>query len=92
MMPILLLTALLVILLAFAADALATARAKEAEDRTDAARIASMDAAMTDMGGRCWVCTSEAGVLELVDSGHRYDLACMECAHVLKATKRQEAA
>lgn len=67
-------------------DAVQT-RAQEIERRW-----ASMDAAMTDMNGRCWVCTAEAGMLELVDIGHRYELACTACAEILKATKRQGAA
>ncbi len=92
MMPFLLNVVLLVILLAFAADAYSVAKAKEAEDRLDAARLASMDAAMTDMAGRCWVCTTEARMLELVDIGYRFELACGSCADILKATTRQERA
>lgn len=95
MIPVLLNVVLLAILVAFAADAYHVAKAKEAADRTDAARLASMDAAMTDDRGRCWSCLDEARVLELVDTGRRYALLCASCATVTKAltaTKRQEAA
>jgi len=44
---------------------------------------------MTDMTGRCWVCTAEANPLELVDSGHRFDLMCQHCAHVRKTMAPQ---
>lgn len=95
MMSFLLLTSLLLILVGFAADAYYVAKAKEAEDSTEAARLASMDAAMTDDRGRCWSCLDEARVLELVDTGRRYALLCASCATVTKALKaptRQEAA
>lgn len=91
MMAIVLNVILLVLLVAFAADAYHVAKAKEAADRTDAARLASMDAAMTDDRGACWQCLEPAGMLELVDRGHRYDLLCGSCAAVTKALKPEAA-
>jgi hypothetical protein len=81
---VILLTALLAVLLLAAWVTYGDARVKEAADRAEALRLKSMDLAMTDMTGRCWVCTAEANPLELVDSGHRFDLMCGHCAHVRK--------
>lgn len=95
MMDVLVLAALLVILVAFAADAYHVARGQEAADRREAARLASMDRAMTDEAGCCWQCTTPARMLELVDGGDRFALLCAPCAEVTKAlagTRRQEAA
>jgi hypothetical protein len=83
------LTALLAVLLLAAWVTYGDARVKEAVDRAAALRLESMDRAMTDMTGRCWVCTAEANPLELVDSGHRFDLMCQHCAHVRKTMAPQ---
>ena len=79
-----LLTALLAVLLLAAWVTYGDARVQEAADRAEALRSISMARAMTDTNGRCWVCTAEANPLELVDSGHRWDLMCLHCAHVRK--------
>lgn len=79
------LTALLAVLVLAAWVAYEDARVKEAVDRAEAIRTVSMARAMTDMEGRCWVCTAEANPLELVDSGHRWDLMCLHCATVRKS-------
>jgi type II secretory pathway component PulJ len=95
------LTALLALLLLAAWVAYGDATAKEAVDAAQSAELHaqtqrwdalqrkhdSMDRAMTDMDGRCWICTAEANPLELVDSGARYDLACAACAHTVKTMK-----
>ena len=84
-----LLTALLCVLLLAAWVTYGDARVKEAADRAEALRSISMARAMTDTNGRCWVCTAEANPLELVDSGHRFDLMCGHCAHVRKTMAPQ---
>jgi hypothetical protein len=86
---VILLTALLALLLVGAWVAYGDARVKEVLDRAAELRLKSMDLAMTDMTGRCWVCTAEANPLELVDSGHRFDLMCQHCAHVRKTMNPQ---
>ncbi|MCA2991173.1 hypothetical protein [Gemmatimonas sp.] len=52
----------------------------------------SLDLAMTDDRGRCWICTAPANPLELYDTGDRHELACLACAQTLKTlrTARQE--
>lgn len=80
-----LLTALLALLVVAAWVAYEDARVNEAMDRAEAMRDESHDRAMTDRDGRCWVCTAEAEPLELVDSGHRWELACLACAHTIKS-------
>lgn len=67
------------------------AKAREAMDRAAALRVESMDKAMTDMNGRCWICTEEAGWLELVDAGARFELACVPCAEATKLVTRRAA-
>lgn len=62
-------------------------RPQVAEIMAEARRLAQLDKAMTDERGVCWVCTTPVRVLELVDTGARVDLACVECAEVLKARK-----
>lgn len=52
----------------------------------------TLDAACKDINGKCWVCTEPHGVLELVDAGARYELACVQCAHILKLSKMGRAA
>lgn len=89
MIGILLCVVLLVVLVAFAIDAYAIAKAKEEDDREEAARIASMDAAMTDERGRCWACLNEGHVFELVDTGRRYALLCHACAAITRNLKTQ---
>jgi|GEM_PF-3389998 hypothetical protein len=79
------LTAVVALLVVAAWVAYEDALVREAVDRAEAIRVESMDRAMTDMGGRCWVCTAEANPLELVDSGHRWDLMCLHCATVRKS-------
>lgn len=91
MIDMLVLAVLLLILVAFALDAYHTARAHEARDRREAARFRTMDAALTDERGSCWVCQAPAPVLELVDAGRRFELACMACAAALKALKAEAA-
>jgi hypothetical protein len=83
------LTALLAVLLLAAWVTYGDARVKEAADRAEALRSISMARAMTDTNGRCWVCTAEANPLELVDSGHRWDLMCLHCANVRKTMNPQ---
>ena len=78
------LTAIVALLVVAAWVAYEDALVREAVDRAEAIRVESMDRAMTDMDGRCWVCTAEANPLELVDSGHRWDLMCLHCATVRK--------
>ena len=79
------LTAIVALLVVAAWVAYEDALVREAVDRAEAIRVESMDRAMTDMDGRCWVCTAEANPLELVDEGPRYALACIACAHTLKS-------
>ena len=86
------LTALLAVLLLAAWVTYGDARVKEAVDRAAALRLESMDLAMTDMTGRCWVCTAEANPLELVDTGRRFELACGPCAALTKALTRSRVA
>lgn len=81
-----LLIAVLALLLVAAWVAYGQASAREAADR----RLASMDAAMADMNGHCWVCTGPARVLELVDAGYSYALACSQCAETLKGLTRSD--
>lgn len=50
---------------------------------TAARRWLSMDMALTDMRGVCWICQQDAAVLELLDVGSRFELACRECADAL---------
>jgi hypothetical protein len=71
-------------LLALVAGVVAKTRAADARHRQ---RAASMDRALTDAAGHCWVCTAPAPVLELVDVGVRYELACLRCAPVCKARR-----
>lgn len=61
------------------------AKSREAIDRAERLRVASLDRAMTDDAGACWQCTAPASVLELVDCGDRYGLFCAPCAAVAKA-------
>jgi hypothetical protein len=83
------LTAIVALLVVAAWVAYEDALVRESVDRAAAMRLESMDRAMTDMTGRCWVCTAEANPLELVDSGHRFDLMCGHCAHVRKTMNPQ---
>jgi hypothetical protein len=54
---------------------------------------ATLDAACTDLNGRCWNCTEPHRVLELIDVGTRYELACPTCSELLKVRRgRREAA
>ena len=57
-------------------------------------RMQQLDRAMSDDRGACWICTAPVGVLELVDAGDRYELACAGCAETLKLRRvlRQERA
>lgn len=52
----------------------------------------SLDAAMVDDRGRCWICTAPANPLELLDTGARHELACLDCAQTLRTLRgaRQE--
>lgn len=89
-MDLLFLTVVLFLLVAFAADSYHVARGKEEAEARSTKRWETMDLALTDERGVCWVCQQHSGVLELVDVGRRYELACLDCAHVLK--KPSEAA
>lgn len=95
------LTGLLALLLFGAVMSYRTATQREAADAACTAEFAAgfaqlaaynrrmqqLDRAMSDDRGACWICTAPVGVLELVDGGARVDLACLECAEVLKARK-----
>lgn len=87
-----LLTTLLGVLLLATWVAYGDATTKEAVERRAALRLSSMDKAMTDMDGRCWVCTAEANPLELVDTGRRFELACGPCAALTHALARSRVA
>lgn len=82
-----LLAVVLMVLLVSCVMAYELAVTRERADDAQRLRVASMDRAMTDMDGRCWVCTAECAVLELVDTGTRYELACLPCATVAKAVR-----
>jgi hypothetical protein len=87
---------LLVSLLLLVRDANAAPRTDEIVPQPDHAvdtrRWLSMDLALTDHRGVCWICQQDAAVLELLDVGSRYELACLACASVLKAPDGEKAA